>query len=286
MKTFLPGVPALTLVAGLWLGSVPTLAAELPKPGSAAAGSAVAGAASLPGTARLSAPALLEHARQAAGLPTAGLTLLHERVQTSEEGRGPAYLSDIWTDLAGQRLKITDYTGDVLDSVHLLTPVGNCLYTPQHGTVPVPPQRAEVLRWNLRSGVAGLGAASQPGTRLSAAGVQTWLADGPQPLRGNVLEVSWPDGATWQYLLDPQTGQLLADRSANEDLDMLTFTYSHPRAATGVKVPGAAAPQALEERTLWLGSEVLYREQVLTRELNPVSVPHTFELPSSQEKRP
>ncbi|ADY27314.1 hypothetical protein Deipr_2185 (plasmid) [Deinococcus proteolyticus MRP] len=297
MNTLLPGLRALTLTPTL----APMLALALcfPVLGSLPARAAPAQAAPTPtfrtpalspaadrtaaGAARLSASALLERARQAAGLPQSGLTLLHERVQISESGeRGgaPTYLSDVWTDLAGQRLKMTDYTGDTLDSVHLLTPAASLLYTPQHGTVPVPPQRAEILRWNLRSGVGGLGAASQRGVRLRAAGTQTWLEDGPQPLRGAVLEVTWPDGAAWQYLLDPQTGRLLADRSADKDLGLLTFTYSDPRAASAVKVLPGGAPQALEERTLLLpGGEVLYREQVLTRELNPALPPRTFELP-------
>ncbi|MDO4263322.1 MAG: hypothetical protein Q4C67_03915 [Deinococcus sp.] len=294
MNTSSPGLRALSrqvilaaaplLLAGTLLGGG-ALAAQAPQRSPAPLLSA-----QRPAPALLSAPALLEKAQQAAGLPRSGLVALHERVQTSEEGELTPYIRDTWTDFRGQRLRITDYAGQTLDTVHLLTPAAGLLYTPQHGTVPVPQQRAETLRWNLYSGVGGLGAAAAPGVRLRAPGLQTWLPDSPQPIKGTVLEATWPDGTAWHYLVDPNTGRLLADRSADKDLALLTFSYSEPRVA-GIG-SGAAkerakdvAAQALEVRTLLLpGGEVVYREQVLTRELNPALPPQTFELPGSGAK--
>ncbi|WP_261665205.1 hypothetical protein [Deinococcus sp. Marseille-Q6407] len=247
---------------------------------------------------RLSAAALLTRAQAASGLPAEGLRVLHERTQTSGlRGSSPTsslQLSEAWLDLSGQRLRLTNWRGDTLDSVQVLTPGRAQLYTPQGGVVPVPRQRAAELRQtNLHAGLAGLSSAAQPGVRLQVAGMQTWLDTETLTLRGLALEATWPDSSAQRFLLDPQTGRLLADRPGKKKGDAnckdcdegLIIYYGEVSAGRrGNETAKAPAPAAQTPRTgsvrtlLWSDGDVLARQQVVL-ELNPALPAATFEVP-------
>ena len=222
---------------------------------------------------------LLARALQQAGLPAEGLWLLHERVRVlDEEGGQDGYETETWADLKGDRLKLTDSQGPTLDSVHLLTPQQAVVYTPSGGTVPVPRQTAAQLRQHLRMGLLGLSGAEAAGVKLQASrGPVTWVDSKTLRLSGTVLEATWPDGTEWHFLIDEETGRLLADRSGDEQWAELILYYGDVQAGTASK--GSNQPAARDVQTLLLpDGTVLYREEVLVRELNPTLPAGTFEV--------
>lgn len=226
------------------------------------------------GTTSPSAAGLLAQAQQAATLPEGGLSLLYERIRTLDEKAdgtdSPSESTEeSWVDIPGQRLKAVSYEGKLLDAVWLVTPQAALLHTESGGTVPIPRQQVELLRTHLHSGLLGLALAGQARTRLRHLGEQAWETAGTLDLQGTALQVTTPEGTVWEYLLDPATGRLVADREAESGLIYFYENHTKEGPTANLEVRGL-----IDSST----GTMLYREEVLERRFNPTLPPNTFEI--------
>ena len=221
----------------------------------------------------LSTPApdtLLALVRQANQVPNSP-RYLHERLrhQLLNEAGDRVVLGfehDLWADLAGQRFQLEESSEQRLNNRFVVGPDGAVLFTPQGGTVPLPRRDAAQMQAALRGGIVALALADSAGYRVRSLGEQTWAQGQPLGLRGPVLEISWKAGKV-QYLLDPQSYRVLAERGGTEeDLHYVTY-YGDVR---GGGATGLAQAQVLTYlRESDDGLKVHGRAEVLERRFLP-----------------